>query len=319
MESRSLQLSAATRLRAEKTGQLDWIAGLSNCVKILELSWEICVGESLLGGSESLVANATRSDGTLAVIKVGLPGTADLAIEAEAYRTDGGRGYAHLLAHDKARNALLLERLGPLLADLDLPVDSQIKMLCSTLQQTWVPVNRSSELMTGAAKAKWLADFIAQTWAALSEPCARDTRDQALRFAAEREASFCRETSVLVHGDAHSYNALTMPVEPDGSETRCKFVDPDGLIAEPAYDLAIPMRDWSEQLLDGDALKLGLARCDLLAELTGVNHQAIWQWGFIERVSTGLTLLQIGMDSEGVAMLAVADQWVTYKPSQHQR
>jgi hypothetical protein len=38
-------------------------------------------------------------------------------------------------------------------------------------------------------------------------------------------------------------------------------VDPDGLLAEPAYDLAIPKREWNRELLDGDAARLGCERC----------------------------------------------------------
>jgi streptomycin 6-kinase len=44
--------------------------------------------------------------------------------------------------------------------------------------------------------------------------------------------------------------------------------------------------------------------------MTGVPADAIWEWGFIERVSTGLYLLQLGVEDEGRAMLSVAEAWV---------
>lgn len=71
------------QLQAEATGNLGWIAGLDECVEGLERSWGIRVGESLLGGSESLVARAVCRDGTLAVMKVGLP---DLARSMGTHR-----------------------------------------------------------------------------------------------------------------------------------------------------------------------------------------------------------------------------------------
>lgn len=311
MKSRAFQLSEATRLRAEATGNLGWIAGLDECVEGLERSWGIRVGESLLGGSESLVARAVCRDGTLAIVKVGLPGTADLANESKVFRIADGRGYARLIAQDDSRNALLLERLDRPLADLGLPIGTQIEVICATLREAWVPVDSSADLMTGAEKARWLASFIKDVWQTLGEPCAKATRNQALTYAAEREEVFCLNASVLVHGDAHSYNALTLPGLSSDAPTQCKFVDPDGLIAEPAYDLAIPMRDWNQELLCGNATELGEARCELLSELTGVDGRAIWQWGFVERVSTGLLLMQIGMEREGLETLAVADQWAT--------
>ena len=69
------------------------------------------------------------------------------------------------------------------------------------------------------------------------------------------------------------------------------------------------MRGWNDELLVGDAITLGQARCRTLASLTGIDERAIWQWGFIERVSTGLLMLQIGMTQSGVRTLAVADLW----------
>jgi streptomycin 6-kinase len=311
MSSRTFRLSEPVRLKAQDQGEpgARWIAGLGECVEYLELNWAIRVGETMTGGSESLVATARCSDGTPAVLKIGLPGSADLAKEAEVFRLAAGRGYARLIARDDSRNALLLERLDRPLADLNLPVREQIALICATLQEAWIPVDYATGLMTGAEKARWLATFISDTWRTLDAPCDKRTRDQALSYAEEREAAFSAGRCVLVHGDAHSYNALTLPKCHSDEATRCKFVDPDGLLAEPAYDLAIPMRDWSNELLSGNALRLGRARCTFLSELTGVDERAIWQWGFIERVSTGLLLMKLGMEQAGSETLAVADRW----------
>ncbi|MEO3821923.1 hypothetical protein [Plantactinospora sp. B24E8] len=37
-----------------------------------------------------------------------------------------------------------------------------------------------------------------------------------------------------------------------GAESGYVFVDPDGFLAEPAYDLGVVLRDWCPQLLAGD-------------------------------------------------------------------
>ena len=83
----------------------------------------------------------------------------------------------------------------------------------------------------------------------------------------------------------------------------------EGLFAEPAYDLGILMRGWNDELVAGDALQLGRLRCAFLSSLTGIEQRAIWQWGFIERVSTGLLMMQLGMAAEARAMLEVAERW----------
>lgn len=43
-----------------------------------------------------------------------------------------------------------------------------------------------------------------------------------------------------------------------------KFIDPDGIICEPAYDLGILMREWADELMD-NPIKSGEKRCELLS------------------------------------------------------
>jgi streptomycin 6-kinase len=42
-----------------------------------------------------------------------------------------------------------------------------------------------------------------------------------------------------------------------------------------------------------------------------VDTRGIWEWGFVERVSTGLLALQVDADPSGRGMLAVAQAWAT--------
>ena len=303
-----------------------WVARLPNLVKELEQLWGVEAGASLAGGSESLVAEVRREgippslahasarasfvDGSAAVLKIGLPGSADLDAEATVYRLAAGRGYARLLAHSAEHNALLLERLGLPLSRRCHSTDARIRAICQTFRDAWVSVGPDHGLMTGAEKALWLADFITEQWQTLGQPCSAKAKNQALDYAQERAAAFNPQQSVLVHGDAHAENTLIAEDPGADAQIRCKFIDPDGLIAEKACDLAPIMRDWSEELLAGDTEALTRARCDLLAQLTGVPTRPIWQWGYMERVSTGLVMLAIGQREEGAATLAVADRLV---------
>ena len=88
------------------------------------------------------------------------------------------------------------------------------------------------------------------------------------------------------------------------------FVDPDGFVADRAYDLGVAMRDWSERLLEPQTLA-GLPRISArtLAERSGVDATRIWEWGFIERVSTGLYLLDVVRSpAVGIPYLRSAEQ-----------
>jgi streptomycin 6-kinase len=311
MTAREFELPEAVRRKvlAQGADGMRWLNGLDGLIRDLERDWDIAVGATLHGGSEALVAEVVMADGTEAVIKLGIPGSTAFDNEIRTLLLADGRGYAQLLRHDAARGVMLQERLGKQLAQLGLAVSAQIRIICATLQAAWIVVPDTVRLQTGAEKARYLGDFIATSWDELDRPCSERAVERALVFADARVRAFDPAASVLVHGDAHSANTLQIIGTRSAQDSGFKFVDPDGMFAERACDLAVPMRSWSRELLAGDALQLGRARCVLLNALTGAPSDAIWQWGFMERMSTGLYLLQLGWGQMGRDMLRVADAW----------
>jgi streptomycin 6-kinase len=303
----SFSIPEPVRLKAIAAGVAGeaWLAGLDRAVAELATAWGLTLGPTLAGGTEALVLEATMADGRAAVLKLLPSGAAAGAGELETLFSARGRGYAAVYAVDAGRGAVLLERLGPPLATLGLAVDLQIAHLCTTLAEAWAVPLPEAGLMNGLEKAHRLRTFIATTWRALGQPCPADVIDTALRYADVRARSFDPRRAVLAHGDAHPWNALLIP---QSHPQRFKLIDPDGLIIERAYDLGILMREWTDALLAGDPLQLGRQRCRHLAELTGMEAEPIWQWGFIERVSTGLLFLQVGLPG-GHEMLTVAQRW----------
>ncbi len=310
MPGRTIDAPEPVRLRAEAAGAegVAWLQGLGALVDELERDWGLAVGATLHGGTGSYVAEATTRDGDPAILKLGMPGE-DITGEIATLALAEGRGYVRLLRHDAERAAMLQERLGPSLSSLDLSTEDRMAAICRTLKSAWIPAPPDLGLMTGAEKARWLADFIGRTWEELDRPCSERAVAQGLAYAERRAAAFDPDASVLVHGDAHDHNTLQVP----GTDL-FRFVDPDGLVAESACDLAVPMREWSADLLAGDPLALGLARCARLSALTGVEAQAIWEWGVMERLSTGLLATRLAYQPEGREMLAVADAWALGSP-----
>jgi streptomycin 6-kinase len=286
-----------------------WLSGLREVVESLVAEWGLVQGRTMAGGTGAFVAEVLTRDGREAVLKIAMPGEDPTGNELRTLLAAGGRGYAAVFGHDGPRRALLLERLGPQLHELGLPLDEQMAAICATLLETWAIPTDGEGFTTGAEKAAALAEFIETLWGELDRPCGPAARDTALRFAEIRGRAFDPDRAVLAHGDAHAWNTLLVP---GGGPRRFKFVDPDGLFIEPAYDLAIPMREWADELLACDPVALGVARCRRLAALTGVDPVAIWQWGFIERVSTGLLCEKVGFDG-GREMLTVADAWAAVR------
>ena len=309
MSGRAVRVPGPVRQKAIAQGAEGrrWLDRLGRLIDEMERAWGVSVGATLHGGSGSYVAAAKTDAGGDAVVKLEMPPYESFAGEVRTLLASDGRGYAGLLDHDEERHAMLQERLGPSLGESGLPVPIQMEILCATLRRAW-DVPPPAGLQTGAEKARWLSEFIAAAWEETNRPCSRRVVEQALAFAEARGAAFDPDVAVLVHGDAHSDNALQDP-EHTATRARFKLVDPDGLLAEPAYDLGILMREWSGELLDGDAARLGRERCARLARLTGVDPRPIWEWGFVERVSTGLLVTRVGADRIGREMLDVAEAW----------
>ncbi len=119
----------------------------------------------------------------------------------------------------------------------------------------------------------------------------------ALTCADHRIAAHSQRRAVLVHGDVHEWNALQAG---DGF----RLVDPDGVLAEPEYDLGVLMREDPAELLTVDPRD----RARWLAARCGLDAAAIWEWGAVQRVSCGLLLTRLGVQPVARQMLAVADR-----------
>jgi streptomycin 6-kinase len=227
-------------------------------------------------------------------------GLAPARHEITALRLAAGRGCVRLLRHDVDRGALLLDRLGPSLHDAGRPLAERQEILCALLLRFWQPAARigtAHDLPTGRQKARALAAAAAQWWDELDRPCSEQAIEHALVCADRRAAAHDDEHAVLVHGDPHEWNVLA-----DGEGWA--LVDPDGLLAEPEYDLGVMMREDPDDLLGGDPQ----LRARRLAARTGRDATAIWEWGVVERVCTGLLAERIGLQPVGRQMLAVADR-----------
>jgi streptomycin 6-kinase len=86
------------------------------------------------------------------------------------------------------------------------------------------------------------------------------------------------------------------------SDGSYKLIDPAGLRAEPACDLGTIVRCNPDL---GDDLR---TRTEKLASRTGVDATAIWEWGTIHRVFSGVYASSIGFQPFGELLLAEADR-----------
>lgn len=291
-----MDVPQVVRAKAEQAGAADWLAGLPDLVAGLERDWGIDVGRAYPDPTEAYVAEAELADGTPAVLKLLVPRPGQAADEITVLRLADGAGCVRLLASDVGRNALLLDRLGPSLYELGVPIERRLEIMCRLASELWRPAPDAG-LRTGAEKGRWLVEYILRMWTDLGGPCSRAAVDHALTCADRRIAVHSADRAVLVHGDVHQWNTL---------QTRAggfALVDPDGLLADPAYDMGVLMREDPVELMAGDPRE----RARWLAARTGCDPVAIWEWGVVERVSTGLLATAIGLQPVGSQMLAAAD------------
>ncbi|MBO3735105.1 aminoglycoside phosphotransferase family protein [Glycomyces niveus] len=311
MEHAPVAVPPLVRAKAESFGEpgLAWLAGLDDLIAEMEQQWSITVGGPITGGTSSYVAHARTADGREAVLKLALPHFW-AAHEIQRLEQAAGRGYARLLAADPGRNAMLMEALGPSMGQLGWAPEQVVTTVCATLRQAWeVELPGTVPAQTGASKARDLAGLIDRAWRGLDRPCSREVVDTALRYAERRAAAYREDRCVAVHGDPHAGNAMRVRSPRAGAASGFVFVDPEAFVAEPAYDLGVVLRDWTREFLQGSTRSLVRRRCGLLAEHSGLHGDAIWEWGFLERVATGLYVLEFGA-AWGREHLEVAERLV---------
>ncbi|TDQ41247.1 aminoglycoside phosphotransferase family protein [Aureibacillus halotolerans] len=290
---------------------MKWLAGLESLVSSIEEDWGIIVKEPLAGGSEAYVAKVLLKDGIPAILKVGMPemdGNTVLTHEVRTLQSANGQGYARLLQYNLDKRALLIEKLGPPLSASGFSTKRKLETICMTLKTAWsnspFPLAELQEV--DSSPADWFSGFIPSMWKKLDQPCSKQVISTTERFVKSRSQDFQPDEVVLAHGDAHEGNLLKDPTEQ--TNLSYKLIDPDGVVAEKTYDLGVLMRVWPEELLT-DPFHLGEERCRLLSTYTGVKPQAIWEWGFLQCVATGLLLGQMGQTKASQQLLSIAEAW----------
>ena len=199
-------------------------------------------GRAYRDSTEAFVAEATCEDGTPAVLKLIVPATVTRRARGDGPAARGRRRLRAAVAGRRRSRRTPARAAGPLaprarVADSPAARDPRRRReanlaSCARLR----PADRRRESA--------LARRVHHVDVGGARPSVQRTRRRACTrvrgaVAATRIATRPRS---LVHGDVHQWNAL----EADGG---FKLVDPDGLLAEPEYDLGIIMR---EDPLEGD-------------------------------------------------------------------
>lgn len=251
------------------------------------------------GGVNPPPLEVVTDQGERAVLKVQPPGEQNVA--ARVLGAAAGHGHVRMLRFSAPDGALLTERLGESLWTTSPGLADQVRVVGPLLREAWtVPLDQGAAF---AAKASGLAGILRDLG-----PRYGTAAPQALKLAADyaEQLATGEGAEVVCHGDPHAGNVLRRA---DG----WALIDPDGFVGERAYDLGVVLRDACVEFASAEAQNpgagVGLLRsgCHQLAEMSGVDAQRIWQWGFVERVTTGLYLHWFGYPEQGDSFLSTAE------------
>jgi streptomycin 6-kinase len=176
--------------------------------------------------------------------------------EADALERWGRRGAVRLLAHDRDRWALLIERCRPGTQLWALPDQEATEIAAGILEQLWVPAGDPFRRLEDEA-ARW-AETLPQREL---EPA---LVDRAVSFL--REAGPTQRESVLLHQDFHGGNVLL-------SARGWLAIDAKPLVGEREFDVASLIRDRRPT-----SKKEMERRLDYLVERLGLDRERTRGW-----------------------------------------
>ena len=286
-------------LRDEPAAQ-PWLAALPSLIEEVRAYFGLRLSPPLPGGTCSWVAPAELPDGTPAIVKIGWPHREMLG-EPEALRLWDGRGAARLLAHDRQRHALLLERCEPgqQLARSNGSAESRLRTGCAVLRKLWqVPPPPDGRIEPLAQVAVEWAELAERRMAARRPGYDPGLVAEGVRLLCVLPAS--AERTVVLHGDFNPTNVLS------ASRTGWLAIDPKPMVGDPAYD-PWPLLEQIDPPLaypgSGPVLRERLA---LLAGELALPAERIAAWAVARLVQEALWRADCGDVSGGVSPMAKA-------------
>lgn len=246
-------------------------------------SWQLELRAMFAGGVGPPVLDVLAA-GRPAVVKLGWEPGFDHQVAV--LRAADGRGYVRVIDFDADNRVVLLERLGEPLPYIGLDPLAQCDVLVELLTCSWHhPAIAELHDAPPPDKAAGLRGII-------DREAHHGSGYLPVLSAARTLTTSLNERGrhpVIVHGDPHPGNALHR-------EAGWALIDPDGFRCDAAYDLGVVARGWTTEILvAGDAGGDWLRElCGHLAAATGVDAELIFDWAFVERVTTGLWLTKFG-------------------------
>ena len=254
--------------RSSDTGT-NWLNSLPEHIGRLKDQWSLRIGDPIVeNASCSWVAPSVRTDGSAAILKLGMPHTqAENEIDGLVFWR--GDPTVLLFEFDRAANAMLLERCLPGTPLKSLPTAEQDPIVARILQRVWTkPPDKKIFRSLQNMVQEWTSGPDGQNEKGYDYGLQKEG-DQ-LRAALAADAA----TEVMLATDLHGGNILRATREP------WLAIDPKPYYGDPTYDATQHLLNDKERLRsDGEQT---IAR---FAGLVGVDAKRLQRWLFARLAS----------------------------------
>lgn len=254
-----------------------WLARLPGLLDDLADRWSLTLGEPFPGIWYNVVAPGVRNGSVPVVLKVGFPAE-ELFTEMDALRLYGGHGAVKLLEADEAQAAMLLERVQPGRALVELEDDeASTRIAAGVMRAIWHPPPTGHRFPTVDRWATRGMQKLREEFDGGTGSFPKPLVEQAESIFAELLPA--QEERVVLHGDLHHWNILSGEREP------WLAIDPKGVVGEPAYETGAWLRNPNTTLLSVPDVAGTLARrIAILSEELGFERERIRQWGIAQAI-----------------------------------
>lgn len=228
-----------------------WLEGLPGLVGELGTKWGIRADAPFVKGEFNFVAPAVLANGDEAVLKIAPPyERTEIFAEAAYLAARDGRGCVRLIAEDRERFAILIERIRPgVTLDMHFDADPRacVEPAIVALRTILLPPESAGKNVQHLDD--WFARF--ERFRETEFPQDYGERATGIYDRLKRQSDRIR----YLHGDFHPGNIVTSGA--DGFTA----IDPKGLIGHVAYDIAVFLNNlhWWQKGKPGLRAELGEA------------------------------------------------------------
>ncbi len=251
-----------------------WLNNLPDLLAEVAQRWELKLGKPFLL-SYNYVCAAKRSDGTHAVLKVGVPNR-ELKSEINTLGIYNGQGACRILEADADKGMLLLERLHPgtMLATLN-DDDRATEIAADVMKKIHRPAPQHEGFLSLRG---WFDELkkLRPGFGGKTGPFPEKSFETAEELICDLFAE--NRPQVLLHGDFHHFNILS-------SERGWLVIDPKGVDGPAEYEVGpLLINPYNVIPEEQEAIRRTQRRIAILSERTGFDRQRLRAWAICHSV-----------------------------------